>query len=40
VKAELARYEPAIDHIVVRALARADAESLAAVADAAAPDTG
>jgi alkanesulfonate monooxygenase SsuD/methylene tetrahydromethanopterin reductase-like flavin-dependent oxidoreductase (luciferase family) len=36
VRAELARYEPAIDHIVVRALAHADADSLAAVADAAA----
>ncbi len=38
VRAELARYEPAIDHIVVRALAHADADSLAAVADAAAPE--
>jgi alkanesulfonate monooxygenase SsuD/methylene tetrahydromethanopterin reductase-like flavin-dependent oxidoreductase (luciferase family) len=34
---ELTRYEPAIDHIVVRALAHADLESLVAVADAAAP---
>jgi alkanesulfonate monooxygenase SsuD/methylene tetrahydromethanopterin reductase-like flavin-dependent oxidoreductase (luciferase family) len=33
---ELARYE-AIDHLVVRALAHADAESLGRVADAAAP---
>ena len=32
-----AEYEPAIDHIVVRALAHADAESLGAVAEAAAP---
>jgi alkanesulfonate monooxygenase SsuD/methylene tetrahydromethanopterin reductase-like flavin-dependent oxidoreductase (luciferase family) len=38
VRAGLARYEPAIDHIVVRALAHADVDSLAAVADAAAPD--
>jgi alkanesulfonate monooxygenase SsuD/methylene tetrahydromethanopterin reductase-like flavin-dependent oxidoreductase (luciferase family) len=37
VQRELARYEPAIDQIVVRALAHADADSLAAVADAAAP---
>jgi alkanesulfonate monooxygenase SsuD/methylene tetrahydromethanopterin reductase-like flavin-dependent oxidoreductase (luciferase family) len=37
VRAELARYEPAIDHIVVRALAHADVDSLAAVADAVAP---
>jgi alkanesulfonate monooxygenase SsuD/methylene tetrahydromethanopterin reductase-like flavin-dependent oxidoreductase (luciferase family) len=35
-RSQLARYEP-IDHIVVRALAHADAESLGAVADAAAP---
>jgi alkanesulfonate monooxygenase SsuD/methylene tetrahydromethanopterin reductase-like flavin-dependent oxidoreductase (luciferase family) len=40
VQAELAPYEAAIDHIVVRALAHADADSLAAVADAAAPSGG
>ena len=34
----LAEYETAIDHVVVRALASADAESLGAVAEAAAPD--
>ena len=33
----LAEYETAIDHVVVRALAHADAESLGAVAEAAAP---
>ena len=33
----LAEYEAAIDHVVVRALAHADAESLGAVAEAAAP---
>jgi alkanesulfonate monooxygenase SsuD/methylene tetrahydromethanopterin reductase-like flavin-dependent oxidoreductase (luciferase family) len=33
----LAEYEAAIDHVVVRALAHADAESLGAVAHAAAP---
>jgi alkanesulfonate monooxygenase SsuD/methylene tetrahydromethanopterin reductase-like flavin-dependent oxidoreductase (luciferase family) len=33
----LAEYEDAIDHIVVRALAHADAESLGAAAEAAAP---
>jgi alkanesulfonate monooxygenase SsuD/methylene tetrahydromethanopterin reductase-like flavin-dependent oxidoreductase (luciferase family) len=33
----LAEYETAIDHIVVRALAHADAESLGAVAEATAP---
>ena len=33
----LAEYEAAIDHVVVRALAHADAESLVAVAEAAAP---
>jgi alkanesulfonate monooxygenase SsuD/methylene tetrahydromethanopterin reductase-like flavin-dependent oxidoreductase (luciferase family) len=33
----LAEYDAAIDHIVVRALAHADAESLGAVAEAAAP---
>jgi alkanesulfonate monooxygenase SsuD/methylene tetrahydromethanopterin reductase-like flavin-dependent oxidoreductase (luciferase family) len=33
----LAEYEGAIDHVVVRALAHADAESLGAVAEAAAP---
>lgn len=37
VPSELARYETAIDHVVVRALAHADLESLGAVADAAAP---
>jgi alkanesulfonate monooxygenase SsuD/methylene tetrahydromethanopterin reductase-like flavin-dependent oxidoreductase (luciferase family) len=37
VPGELERYEEAIDHIVVRALAHADADSLGAVADAAAP---
>ncbi len=37
VAAQIAEYEPVIDHIVVRALAHADAESLGAVADAAAP---
>ena len=34
----LAEYEAAIDHVVVRALAHADVESLGAVAAAAAPD--
>jgi alkanesulfonate monooxygenase SsuD/methylene tetrahydromethanopterin reductase-like flavin-dependent oxidoreductase (luciferase family) len=34
---ELEPYEQAIDHVVVRALAHADADSLGAVADAAAP---
>jgi alkanesulfonate monooxygenase SsuD/methylene tetrahydromethanopterin reductase-like flavin-dependent oxidoreductase (luciferase family) len=38
VAAELGRYEEAIDHVVVRALAHADADSLGAVADAAAPE--
>lgn len=38
VRAELARYEPALDHIVVRALAHADLKSLEAVADAARPE--
>ena len=33
----LAEYEGAIDHVVVRALAHADVESLVAVAEAAAP---
>jgi alkanesulfonate monooxygenase SsuD/methylene tetrahydromethanopterin reductase-like flavin-dependent oxidoreductase (luciferase family) len=33
----LAEYEAAIDHVVVRALAHADADSLGAVADAASP---
>ena len=37
VSRELERYEGSIDHVVVRALAHADAESLGAVADAAAP---
>jgi alkanesulfonate monooxygenase SsuD/methylene tetrahydromethanopterin reductase-like flavin-dependent oxidoreductase (luciferase family) len=37
VGAQLAPYEQAIDHIVVRALAHADADSLTAVAEAAAP---
>jgi alkanesulfonate monooxygenase SsuD/methylene tetrahydromethanopterin reductase-like flavin-dependent oxidoreductase (luciferase family) len=37
VQAELATYEAALDHVVVRALAHADLESLGAVADAAAP---
>jgi len=37
VAAALRAYEPAIDHIVVRALAHADLDSLGAVADAAAP---
>jgi alkanesulfonate monooxygenase SsuD/methylene tetrahydromethanopterin reductase-like flavin-dependent oxidoreductase (luciferase family) len=37
VSAELERYEAVIDHVVVRALARADAESLGAVVAAAAP---
>jgi alkanesulfonate monooxygenase SsuD/methylene tetrahydromethanopterin reductase-like flavin-dependent oxidoreductase (luciferase family) len=35
--ADLERYERAIDHVVVRALAHADADSLGAVAEAAAP---
>jgi alkanesulfonate monooxygenase SsuD/methylene tetrahydromethanopterin reductase-like flavin-dependent oxidoreductase (luciferase family) len=37
VASQLARYQAAIDHIVVRALAHADVESLGAVAGAAAP---
>jgi alkanesulfonate monooxygenase SsuD/methylene tetrahydromethanopterin reductase-like flavin-dependent oxidoreductase (luciferase family) len=37
VASRLAEYEPAIDHVVVRALAHADIESLGAVAAAAAP---
>jgi alkanesulfonate monooxygenase SsuD/methylene tetrahydromethanopterin reductase-like flavin-dependent oxidoreductase (luciferase family) len=37
VNAELERYEGPIDHVVVRALAHADMESLGAVAEAAAP---
>ncbi len=37
VAAQLAPYEQAIDHIVVRGLAHADADSLGAVAEAAAP---
>jgi alkanesulfonate monooxygenase SsuD/methylene tetrahydromethanopterin reductase-like flavin-dependent oxidoreductase (luciferase family) len=37
VAAKLDRYERAIDHVVVRALAHADADSLGAVAEAAAP---
>jgi alkanesulfonate monooxygenase SsuD/methylene tetrahydromethanopterin reductase-like flavin-dependent oxidoreductase (luciferase family) len=37
VQAQLSPYERAIDHIVVRALAHADADSLGAVAEAAAP---
>ena len=37
VRARLAEYETAIDHVVVRALAHADADSLGAVAAAAAP---
>jgi alkanesulfonate monooxygenase SsuD/methylene tetrahydromethanopterin reductase-like flavin-dependent oxidoreductase (luciferase family) len=37
VQAELERYRPAIDHLVIRALAHADVSSLAAVAEAAAP---
>lgn len=39
VDAELKRYEGPIDHVVVRALAHADSESLGAVAEAAAPRT-
>jgi alkanesulfonate monooxygenase SsuD/methylene tetrahydromethanopterin reductase-like flavin-dependent oxidoreductase (luciferase family) len=35
---ELERYEEPIDHVVVRALAHADADSLGAVAEAAAPN--
>ena len=37
VGAAVAEYEDAIDHVVVRALAHADTDSLGAVADAAAP---
>jgi alkanesulfonate monooxygenase SsuD/methylene tetrahydromethanopterin reductase-like flavin-dependent oxidoreductase (luciferase family) len=40
VEAELHRYEQPIDHVVVRALAHADSESLGAVAAAAAPLKG
>ena len=40
VQDELASYQRSIDHIVVRALAHADAESLGAVAAAAAPAGG
>jgi alkanesulfonate monooxygenase SsuD/methylene tetrahydromethanopterin reductase-like flavin-dependent oxidoreductase (luciferase family) len=39
VQTELGPYEAAIDHVVIRALAHADAESLGAVATAAAPAT-